>query len=54
MTAFSLCIPTRILFGTNTLSELGALVPAGTKVLVLYGGGSIKRNGIYDQVMSKR
>lgn len=52
MTAFRLCNPTQILFGANQLAELKSLVPAGTKVLVLYGGGSIKRNGIYYQVMA--
>lgn len=52
MTAFRLCNPTEILFGTDQLKELESLVPAGTKVLVLYGGGSIKRNGIYAQVLA--
>jgi NADP-dependent alcohol dehydrogenase len=43
--------PTKIVFGKGTIAELGNLVPSGRKVLVTYGGGSIKRNGVYDKVM---
>ena len=42
--------PTEILFGRGMIAELGRRVPADTPVLLLYGGGSIKRNGVYDQV----
>ncbi|WP_298438968.1 iron-containing alcohol dehydrogenase [uncultured Ferrimonas sp.] len=42
--------PTRILFGEGQISEISQQIPADAKVLVLYGGGSIKRNGIYAQV----
>ena len=42
--------PTEILFGRGMIAELGRRVPAHTPVLLLYGGGSIKRNGVYDQV----
>ncbi len=42
---------TEIVFGTNSFGKLGGLIPADAKVLLLYGGGSIKRNGVYDQVM---
>lgn len=52
MTAFRLRNPTEILFGVGQLRELKKLVPAGTKVLVLYGGGSVKKNGVDDQVMA--
>lgn len=41
--------PTKIVFGENTIPEIATLVPRG-KVLVLYGGGSIKNNGVYQQV----
>jgi NADP-dependent alcohol dehydrogenase len=44
--------PTRILFGENQIERLAQLVPAGARVLVLYGGGSIRANGTYDAVMS--
>ncbi len=42
--------PTRIVFGKETIAQLTSLVPAGTSVMLTYGGGSIKRNGVYDQV----
>jgi NADP-dependent alcohol dehydrogenase len=42
--------PTRIIFGKGTISKLSELVAADAKVLLVYGGGSIKRNGVYDQV----
>jgi NADP-dependent alcohol dehydrogenase len=41
--------PTKIVFGKGSIAELTALVPAG-KVMMTYGGGSIKHNGVYDQV----
>jgi NADP-dependent alcohol dehydrogenase len=43
--------PTQILFGKGRIADLPKVVPAGARVLVLYGGGSIKDNGVYDQVM---
>lgn len=42
--------PTKILFGKGQIENLPAEIPANAKVLMLYGGGSIKKNGIYDQV----
>ena len=48
---FTFSNPTEIVFGTNSFGKLGGLIPADAKVLLLYGGGSIKRNGVYDQVM---
>jgi NADP-dependent alcohol dehydrogenase len=44
--------PTRILFGEGQVERLQRLVPAGARVLVLYGGGSIRANGTYDEVMA--
>jgi NADP-dependent alcohol dehydrogenase len=44
--------PTRILFGEGQVATLAKLVPAGARVLLLYGGGSIRTNGVYDQVGS--
>ncbi|WP_213995650.1 iron-containing alcohol dehydrogenase [Arsukibacterium sp.] len=52
MLNFSYQNPTRIVFGKNQLSQLAKLIPAGSKVLMLYGGGSIKHNGVYDQVVA--
>lgn len=52
MLNFSYQNPTRIVFGKDQLSQLAKLIPAGSKVLMLYGGGSIKHNGVYDQVIT--
>jgi len=44
--------PTRIHFGKDSLSQLaGEIKRYGTRILLVYGGGSIKRIGLYDQVM---
>jgi len=48
---FSYQNPTRIVFGEGQISQLSALVPKGAKVLLTYGGGSIKHNGVYQQVL---
>lgn len=50
MISFSLSNPTRINFGKGAIATLTELVAPGTQVLLVYGGGSIKRNGVYDQV----
>ena len=42
--------PTQIVFGPGSFAQLATLVPKEARVLLLYGGGSIKRNGVYDQV----
>jgi NADP-dependent alcohol dehydrogenase len=48
---FSYQNPTRIVFGEGQISQLANLVPKGAKVLLTYGGGSIKHNGVYQQVI---
>lgn len=48
---FSYQNPTRIVFGKDQLSQLRKLIPTGAKVLLTYGGGSIKHNGVYQQVI---
>jgi len=53
MLDFSYYNPTRIVFGKGTISETGKLAAQyGSKVLLHFGSGSIKRNGVYDQVVS--
>lgn len=42
--------PTKILFGKGQIEKLSQEIPQDANVLLLYGGGSIKKNGIYDQV----
>lgn len=44
--------PTNILFGSGRIADLSRLVPANARVLVLYGGGSIKVNGVFEEVMA--
>lgn len=44
--------PVKIVFGRGAIAELANLVPQEHKVMMTYGGGSIKRNGVYDQVMA--
>lgn len=48
---FMFYVPTRIYFGKGQISHLSELKNYGTKVLLVYGGGSIKRNGIYDNAV---
>lgn len=42
--------PVKIIFGKGTISKVSAEIPKNVKVLMTYGGGSIKINGVYDQV----
>ncbi|MYM65736.1 iron-containing alcohol dehydrogenase [Pseudoduganella sp. FT55W] len=50
MLNFDLHNPTRIVFGAKTVSRLDELVPAGARVLILYGGESARRNGTLAEV----
>lgn len=54
MNSFVYDIPTRVYFGENQLHNLGKeLQKFGRRVLLTYGGGSIKRMGLYDRVMAE-
>ncbi|MFG6119535.1 iron-containing alcohol dehydrogenase [Thalassobacillus sp. B23F22_16] len=54
MDAFQFHNPTKLIFGKDQLEKLPDELPQGTKkVLMVYGGGSIKKNGIYDKVLDK-
>ena len=49
---FTYCNPTKIHFGPDALDSLGGeLAKYGKNVLLVYGGGSIKKNGIYDSII---
>ena len=50
MLNFEFQCPTKVIFGKDTIKELSRLIPENAKVLMTYGGGSIKKNGVYDQV----
>ncbi len=51
MNNFDFFNPVKILFGKGKIVELSKHIPSGAKVLITYGGGSIKKNGVYDQVI---
>lgn len=42
--------PTKLVFGKGTIARLADLIPTDKKVMVTFGGGSLKNNGVYDQV----
>lgn len=50
MNNFDFKNPTKIIFGKDTYHRLATEIPENAKVLLLYGGGSIKKNGIYESV----
>lgn len=43
--------PTILFFGQGQLEKLATEIPSGSRILLVYGGGSIKRNGIYEKVI---
>lgn len=50
MLNFTFHNPTRILFGQGRIADLASEIPAGTRVLITYGGGSVVRTGTLDEV----
>jgi alcohol dehydrogenase YqhD (iron-dependent ADH family) len=52
MLNFELYNPTNLVFGKGQIEKLGTLVPKGAKILLAYGGGSIFKNGIHEQVIN--
>lgn len=50
MENFTFHNPVKVIFGKGQIAALGAEIPADAKILLTYGGGSIKQNGVYDQV----
>lgn len=51
MKNFEFYNPVKIIFGKDQIKEVKNNIPQSHKVLMVYGGGSIKKNGIYNQVM---
>lgn len=50
---FSFFNPTKLIFGHGQLNQLSVEIPRfGSKVLLVYGAGSIKKNGLYDQTIA--
>ncbi|MBP7182975.1 MAG: iron-containing alcohol dehydrogenase [Flavobacterium sp.] len=52
MINFELYNPTNLIFGKGQIEKLSTLVPQGAKILLAYGGGSIFKNGIHEQVIN--
>ncbi len=42
--------PTQLVFGKGQIASLAKLIPAGVRLMVTFGGGSVRKNGVYDQV----
>ena len=43
--------PTKLVFGKGQIARLSILIPADKKIMITFGGGSVRRNGVYDQVV---
>jgi NADP-dependent alcohol dehydrogenase len=50
MKDFEFYNPVKVFFGKDQISKIASQIPAGNKVLLIYGGGSIFKNGVYDKV----
>jgi NADP-dependent alcohol dehydrogenase len=50
MQNFTYCNPVKIVFGKGSIAKINELIRPDAKVLLTYGGGSIKKNGVYRQV----
>jgi NADP-dependent alcohol dehydrogenase len=51
MNNFEFHNPVKIVFGEGSIAKINELIPKDAKIMMLYGGGSIKNNGVYDQVI---
>ena len=52
MNNFEFGNPVKVVFGKGSIARLSDLIPTGSKVMMIYGGGSIKQNGVYEQVIN--
>lgn len=43
--------PTELVFGKGQIARLAKLIPADKRIMITFGGGSVKRNGVYEQVI---
>lgn len=50
MLDFTFHNPTRILFGKDRIKDIASEIPAGTHVMITYGGGSVFKNGVMDEI----
>ena len=52
MNNFEFKNPVKLIFGKGQIAKIATEIPTDAKIMVTYGGGSIKNNGIYDQVVA--
>lgn len=50
MKNFTFCNPTRLIFGKGQISKLANYIPKDKRIMITFGGGSVKANGVYNQV----
>lgn len=50
MKNFSFCNPVKLIMGKGMIASLKDEIPADKKIMITFGGGSVKKNGVYDQV----
>ena len=50
MNNFTFQNPVKLVMGKGTITDLSKEIPAGKRVMITFGGGSVKKNGVYDQV----
>lgn len=50
MNNFNFYNPVRVLFGKGKIAEIGKYIPEDARIMITYGGGSIMKNGVYNQV----
>ena len=51
MNNFTFHNPTRLLFGKGMIEKLSTAIPMVHRIMITFGGGSVKQNGVYDQVI---
>jgi len=52
MNNFNFYNPTKVIFGKGNIGKLSQEIPAEAKIMITYGGGSIKNNGVYKQIVT--
>ncbi len=50
MNNFTFQNPTKLIFGSGTIAKLAKEIPLDKKIMITFGGGSVKQNGVYEQV----
>ncbi len=53
MNAFELYNPTKLIFGLDSFSKIAHEIPKNAKILMIFGGGSVKKNGVYDAIIKE-